>query len=197
MVQFLPEETIVEPGHSSTKLTFADYELFPDDGLRHEIIDGAHFVTASPVTRHQRISRELLYLFTGFLKAHPMGEVFDAPFDVVLSFFDVVVPDLVYISNQRAHLLTEKNLQGVPDLVVEILSPTTRPRDERLKRDLYERAGVEEYWLVDPERNVIDVYRRESGGFQPPVRYRPSDVMTTSLLPGFELPLGVLFSSGS
>ncbi len=179
----------MEPGHSPTKLTYADYELFPDDGLRHEIIDGEHYVTASPVTRHQRISMNLFYLIRSHLETHPIGEVFYAPFDVVLSFTDVVVPDLIYLSKSRAHLLTAKNLQGAPDLVVEILSPGTRSRDERLKRDLYERVGVEEYWLVDPERDVVSIYRRGAEGFLPPVRFEKDGIVTTPLLPGFELQL--------
>ncbi len=179
----------MEPGHSKTKLTYADYELFPDDDLRHEIIDGVHYVTASPITRHQRISLNLLYLMQSYLEAHPIGELFSAPFDVVLSFTDVVVPDLIYLSKSRAHLLTAKNLQGAPDLVVEILSPGTRSRDERLKRDLYERVGVDEYWLVDPNRDDVTIYRRGADGFLPPLRFEKDAVVTTPLLPGFELRL--------
>jgi Uma2 family endonuclease len=189
MVHSVPQEVAVEPGHSSTKLTYADYELFPDDGLRHEIIDGEHDVTASPITRHQRFSLSLLHLIQSYLDVQPTGELFSAPFDVVLSFTDVVVPDLIYLSRERAHLLTTKNLQGAPDLVVEILSPSTRPGDERLKRDLYERVGVEEYWLVDPEEDVVTVYRRDAEGFGPWVRIEKRGIVTTPLLPGFELPL--------
>src|SRR4051812_22379818 len=184
MVQSVLLEATVEPGHSSITLTYADYELLPDDGLRHEIIGGDHFVTASPTTKHQRISRELLYLFVHHLKAHPIGEVFDAPFDVVLSFTDVVVPDLIYLSQSRAHLLTAKNLPGPPDLVIEILSPSTRPRDEWLKLELYERVGVGEYWLVDPECDEVIVYRRGTSAFGPPVRYEKHQRVTTPLLPG-------------
>jgi Uma2 family endonuclease len=179
----------VEPGHSSTKLTYADYELFPDDDLRHEIIDGEHYVTASPIMRHQRISLSLLHLIQSHLDTHPIGELFSAPFDVVLSFHDVVVPDLIYLSKARAQLLTEKNLQGAPDLVVEILSPSTRPRDERLKRELYERVGVTEYWLVDSDRDVVTIYRRGGAGFLTPLRFEKDAVVTTPLLPDFELPL--------
>ena len=102
-------------------------------------------------------------MIQSYLDVHPTGELFSAPFDVVLSFTDIVVPDLIYLSKARAHLLTAKNLQGAPDLVVEILSPSTRPRDERLKRDLYERMGVEEYWLVDPEQESVTIYRRGGG----------------------------------
>ena len=182
----------MEPRHPSTRFSYADLELLPEDGLRHEIIDGEHFVSASPVTRHQRISRRLLVAFQSFLDAHPLGEVFHAPFDVVMSYHDVVVPDLIYISQSRAHQLTSKNLQGAPDLAIEILSPSTRRLDERLKRDLYERAGVEEYWLVDPDRNIVRVYRREGVRFLPPETLDGGTVVTTPLLPGFELTPGNL-----
>ena len=179
----------MEPQHPSTKFSYADLEMLPDDGLRHEIIDGEHFVSASPVTRHQRISRRLVVAFQVFLDTNPIGEIFQAPFDVVVSFHDVVVPDLVYISHSRAHLITAKNLQGAPDVAVEILSPSTRRLDERLKRDLYERAGVEEYWLVDPDRNVVTIHRREASRFLPPETLDVTAIVTTPLLPGFELPL--------
>jgi Uma2 family endonuclease len=180
----------VERERSSTKLTYADYVALPDDGLRHEIIDGEHYVTPSPATRHQRISLNLLYLLRGYLEVHPLGEIFGAPFDVLLSEFDIVVPDVLYLSRERARFLTEQNLQGPPDLVIEILSPSTRSRDERSKRNLYERVGVEEYWLVDPLRDVIHVYRRdETQRFAPPMRYARGDVLTTRLLPGLQLPV--------
>jgi Uma2 family endonuclease len=182
-------EDAVRPGHSSTKLTYADYVLLPDDGLRHEIIEGEHYVTAAPVTRHQRISGRLFYLIQDHLEAHPIGEVFAAPFDVLLSEINVFVPDLVYVSKERSRLITEKNLQGAPDLAIEILSPSTKSRDERLKRDVYQRTGVDEYWLVDPDRNVIQVYRQSGGGFGQPVQYGKADVLTTPLLPGFQLSL--------
>jgi len=179
----------VRPGHSPTKLTYADYVLFPDDGLRHEIIDGEHYVTPSPATRHQRIAGNLYYLLRDHLETHPLGEIFLAPFDALLSEFDIVVPDLLYLSNESSRFLTSKNLQGPPDLVVEILSPSTRRRDVRLKRDLYERVGVREYWLVDPARDVIEVYQRSDERFQGPVQYGKSDVLTTPLMPGLELPV--------
>jgi Uma2 family endonuclease len=182
----------VEP-RPSTKFSYADLELLPHDDLRHEIINGEHYVTASPVTRHQRISRRLLVAFQFYLDAHPVGEVFHAPFDVVMSFHDVVVPDLIYVSAARADLVNAKNLQGAPDLVIEILSPSTRRLDERLKRDLYERAGVEEYWLVDPDRNTVTIYRREGPQFLPPAAFDARSVVSTALLPGFDLPLdGIL-----
>ena len=183
----------METGHS--KLTYDDLAALPNDNLRHEIIGGVHYVTPSPVTKHQRISRELLYLLVQFLKAHPVGEVFSAPFDVVLSMYDVVEPDLVYLSNERTSLLTEKNLQGPPDLVVEILSPGTSRRDVGIKRDLYDRFGVREYWVIDPELEAVTVHRREGDRLQAlDVLTRETDgIVTSPLLPGFEVPLRAIF----
>ena len=189
MVQSVPQEVRVERQHSTTKLTYADYLRFPDDGLRHEIIDGEHYVTPSPATRHQRISRNLLHLIQTYLDSHPIGELFAAPFDALLSDFDIVVPDLLYLSNERARFLTSKNLQGPPDFVIEILSPSTKSRDRKLKRDLYERVGVQEYWVVDPEHDQVEIHRRSDGAFGEPICVPRSAAMTTPLLPDFELPL--------
>lgn len=179
----------MERQDSTTKLTYADYLRFPDDGLRHEIIDGEHYVTPSPATRHQRISRNLLHVIQTYLDTHPIGELFAAPFDALLSDFDIVVPDLLYLSTERARFLTSKNLQGPPDLVIEILSPSTRSRDRKLKRDLYERVGVREYWVVDPEQDRVEISRHHDGSFGEPISVPRTGAITTPLLPDFELPL--------
>ena len=193
MVQSVLQPRQVVTKHSSAKLTYDDYLQFPDDGLRHEIIEGEHYVTPSPSMRHQRISRRLLYLIEHHLQQHPIGEVFHAPFDVLLSEYNVLEPDLLFLSLARSPLLTEKNLQGAPDLVVEILSPSTASRDKRLKRDVYERTGVDEYWVVDPDRDVVDVYRRSGTVFADPVQLGREQILTTPLLPSLEIPLAKVF----
>jgi len=185
--------------HSATKLTYADYLQFPDDGLRHEIIEGEHYVTGSPITKHQRILLMLSYLLQSHLEGHPGGQILFAPFDVLLSEFNVFVPDLIYLSKARAPQLTAKNLQGAPDLVVEILSASTRARDVRLKRDVYDRTGVVEYWTIDPEHEVVTVHRRAPGtpagsGFDDIAVLTPDDVVTTPLLPQLQLSIEKLFS---
>jgi Uma2 family endonuclease len=122
--------------------------------------------------------------------------VFFAPVDVVLSRFDVVEPDLLYMSKERkAQIANDANVQGPPELVVEVGSPSTRRRDETLKRALYERAGVSEYWVVDPELDVVRVYRRDGERFARPIELslEAGDVLTTPLLPGLELPLSEIF----
>jgi len=195
MVQFVPKEPTVESGHSTTKLTYADYVQIPDDGLRHEIIDGEHYVTPSPSVRHQEISGRLFYSIQRYLEEHAIGAVFYAPLDALLGEFDIVVPDLIYISNERSPYLTSKNLQGPPDLVIEILSPSTARRDQRLKRDLYERTGVQEYWLVDPLRDVIDVYRTQSSGaFAGPLEYARTTSLTSPLFPSLQIGLDRIFA---
>jgi Uma2 family endonuclease len=177
------------------KLTYDDFVHFPDDGMRHELIDGEHFVTPSPNTSHQRISRRLALAIGQWLQAHPIGEVFFAPFDVVFTKFDVVDPDLLYISKSRAReMLTDKHALGA-DLVVEIGSPGTRRRDETLKLQLYQRAAVVEYWFVDPEHEVVRVYARAGNRFEAPQELKADrdDVLTTALLPGFRLRTGKVF----
>ena len=178
------------------KLTYDDFVLFPDDGLRHELIDGEHYVTPSPNRKHQKISGNLFLLIGAWLEQHPIGQIYFAPFDVIFSMFDVVEPDLLYMSNERAAtVLTAANVQGTPELVIEIGSPGTRKRDETIKRRPYERAGVSEYWVVDPELDVVRVYQREGETFARPVELsaEAGDVLTTTLLSGLELPLARVF----
>jgi Uma2 family endonuclease len=181
---------------SRTKLTYDDFVLFPDDGMRHELIDGEHYVTPSPNPKHQIVLGNLYLLIGSWLREHRLGRVMLSPLDVVFTKFDVVEPDLLFMSNERAaQVLTSKNVQGVPELVVEIGSPSTRKRDETIKKRLYERSGVSEYWFVNPELDVVRVYRRGASGFERPVELwrEAGDVLSTSLLPGLDLPLVRVF----
>ena len=186
------EEMRTNPG---VKLTYDDFLLFPDDGKRHELIDGEHYVTPSPNRKHQAIVWNLITMIGPYLESHPVGRAFGAPFDVVFSQFDVVEPDLLFISNTRLEVLTTKNVQGAPNLVVEIGSPSTRRRDEIIKRKLYERFGVEEYWVIDPEIDTIAVYRHVSEHYQRvlDLAVERNDTLTTPLLPHLTLPLQQIF----
>ena len=181
---------------SGVKLTYDDFVLFPDDGQRHELIDGEHYVTPSPNLKHEAIVRNLLTLMGPYLRDRRIGKVYAAPLDVVFSHFDVVEPDVLYVSEARRQVLTPQNVQGAPDLVVEVGSPGTRRRDEKLKHQLYERFGVSDYWVVDPDLDVVRVYRLAEGRY---VRVQElsldlGEVLATPLLPGLDLPLSDLFS---
>ena len=181
---------------AGVKLTYEDFLLFPDDGKRHELIDGERYVTPSPGTRHQRISGNLYWFIRSHLEQNPVGEVFSAPYDIVLSNFDVVVPDLIYLSHERAKtVITEKHARGAPELIIEIASKGTRKRDETVKRRLYERSGVDEYWVVDTEIDSMRIYRRADAGYGRAVElFRDNDdVLETPLLPRLRLPLASIF----
>jgi len=185
------------PPRSAVKLTFDDFVHFPDDGKRHELIDGEHYVTPSPNLGHQRILGKLHLVIGNYLVANPIGEVFFAPLDVVMSQYDVVEPDLLFVSRERAAtVLAPEHVRGVPDLVVEVASKGTRKRDETIKRALYERTGVSEYWIVDPKSEVVRVYRNRAAGFEPAVELQrdAGGTLTTVLLPSLEIPLDQIFS---
>jgi Uma2 family endonuclease len=192
----MPGSDDVKSAHPAVKLTYDDYVHLPEDGKRHELIDGEHVVTPTPVRKHQAISMNLSVTIGAHLRAHPVGRIFAAPFDVILSEFDVVEPDLIYLSNRRlAEIETSPWVRGAPDLVVEIGSPGTRKRDATTKRRLYERFGVSEYWLVDPDLDTVQVYRLADGRYAriTELTVEHGDVLTTPLLPGLELPLSSVF----
>jgi Uma2 family endonuclease len=130
-----------------------------------------------------------------YLRVHPRGALFVAPFDVVLSHYDVVEPDLLYISRERSNVLTEKHVRGAPDLAVEIVSPGTRRRDEDQKRKIYERFGVSEYWVIDPELDTVEVHRQLDGAFirVSELAAERKDALATPLLPGWSAPLVEIF----
>jgi Uma2 family endonuclease len=184
--------------HPNRRLTYDDFLLFPEgDGLRHEIIDGEHYVTAAPNLRHQELVGRLFLSIGTFVEDRPeRGRAFLSPFDVVFSFHDIVEPDLIFVAPDQLDILTDKNIQGTPALVVEILSPSTRKRDREIKRQLYDRAGVREYWLVDPESHVVTVHRRATDGSFPEVAClaaEAGDTLATPLLSGWSLGLARLF----
>ena len=180
----------------SALLTYEDYCLIPDDGNRHEIIHGVHYMSPSPRCIHQQILGNLYYTLRHHLEDQHKGHIIMAPLDVILSDHDIVQPDLLFISNKREAILKEKNVQGLPDLAIEILSEGNRRHDEVRKRILYESAGISEYWIVDPEIEVIKIYRLEGGKYlrAAELRLEDGDELSTTLLPGFSCPLEKVFA---
>jgi len=172
-----------------TRLTYDDYCLLPSDGKRYEIIDGELAVTPSPRLAHQIMVTRLTRYLSAFVEDRRLGLVFVSPFDVVFSQFDVVEPDVLYVSQGRASVLTEKNVQGPPDLVIEVTSPTTEKIDRTTKLKLYARFGVQEYWIVDPDGPSVQVYRREAQGLELVATLHADDSLVSPLLPDFNLPL--------
>lgn len=177
------------------KFTYEDYLLFSDDGRRHELIDGEHYMTPAPSIKHQQISMNLSMALSNYLAARRIGRVYAAPCDVVLSDTDVVQPDLLVVLSAKASIITGQNVLGAPNLIIEILSETTRRTDEIIKRKLYERYGAQEYWIVDPELETVKVYRMTPQGYSrvAELSYEASDILSTPLLPDLSIPLIDLF----
>lgn len=171
------------------RLTYEDYCLLPNDGKRYEIIDGELFVSPAPIPKHQTFVTNLTYYLVEYAKKHRLGKVYVAPVDVVFSQFDVVEPDLIYISKSRASIMTRANVQGAPDLVVEVLSESTQKTDQTTKLKLYARFGVAEYWMIDPETCSAEIYRSGPQGLEQAGHLSSEDQLTSPLFPGFSLPL--------
>lgn len=180
------------------KLTYEDLAKIPDDGMRHEILDGVHFVSPSPVPRHQEIVGELHLSIGLFLKENPVGRVYLGPTDVELAVHDILVPDLLFVSNQRREQIGSTCVHGAPDLVIEVHSSNKR-YDVITKRARYQATGVPEYWLVDPELESIEVLRLDTDGVyqtaQRLARHTGGGVVESPLLPGLKLDLDEVFAA--
>jgi Uma2 family endonuclease len=147
--------TMTQTIPSSRRWTYADYCRIPADRKRHQIVDGRHFVSPAPSLRHQEVALRLAMELVRAVEDRRRGRVFVAPVDVHLAPGTIVQPDLVVLSNRHTSRLGQKKITGAPDLLVEILSPSHRTLDTVRKRERYERAGVRELWLVDPDADSL------------------------------------------
>ncbi len=181
----------------SVRLTYDDYLRFPQDGRRHEILNGEHYVTEAPGIGHQIIQQRLNFALSPIVERVRLGQILSAPVAVLLSPHDIVQPDLLFVARKRLKILTERYVQGAPSLVVEILSESSQQLDRHIKLEIYEHAGVREYWIVDgivdDPAGTITVYRAGDTGatvFSASAGYR----LTSSLFPGLKIRLSDLFA---
>src|SRR3972149_8068185 len=174
------------------RLTYEDYLTLPDE-KRYELIEGDLYMVPAPDFYHQIISRNIEFLLWGFIKKRNLGTVVHALVDVVLTTEDVIQPDILYISNERRGIITGRNVSGAPDLVIEILSPSTQERDKIVKRDLYATHGVKEYWIVDPLTKSVEVMSLSSDGFKLYGIFSKEDTLTSPLIDGLSIPLHEVF----
>ncbi len=173
-------------------LTYDDLLQMPDDTKRYEIIGGGLFVAAAPIPEHQRLSGLLFVDFFNHVEPRGLGRVYAAPIDVILDDHDIVEPDLVFIANARLGIIQEKNIYGTPDLIVEILSPTTRIRDETLKARLYAVSGIPEFWVVDPVARSIQLFELKDGRYLESTTH--DGIARSLVLPGFSVDVSALFA---
>ena len=177
---------------TTRSLTYEDYVNTPDDE-RYELIDGELNMVPSPNMPHQSNQSKLGSRMASYAESRNLGTVFFSDTDVVLSDADVVKPDLLFISKPREHIITYANIRGAPDLVVEILSPSTARRDWREKRELYARYGVKEYWIADPANKILWRLALKDGTLEIENTYYEGDTIESSALDGFTVALNDIF----
>lgn len=177
-------------------LTVAEYKNLPETGPRHQLIEGDLYMAPAPDRFHQDISRNLEVTLANYLSAHPVGVLYDAPFDVYLTETDVFQPDLLIVLNENRRILTDAGAAGAPDFVVEILSPKTRQLDLVNKKRIYARAGVKELWIIDPDQKEVLVYRFDQDAAEPVAKLGGQEELISPLLPGLAIRLPEIFRRG-
>jgi Uma2 family endonuclease len=180
-----------------SKLTYDEFQTLPRDGSkRFELIEGEVYMTPSPNTKHQRAVVKLLRLLVDHVEQHDLGEVFIAPYDIVFSKWTALEPDLLFIRKDRASIVTEANVQGAPDLVIEILSPSNKAYDRKTKLRAYEKAGVPEIWYFDPEDDSAEILNLGGDGlYVVTAKLSGKAPIVSKALPGLSLTLGRVFGS--
>lgn len=177
------------------RFTYDDYKRLPDDE-RYEVIEGELLVTPAPNFRHQRILSHLHFRLYAHVEAEGLGMVVAAPTDVILDAVNVVQPDLLFVGKDRLTIIdTKGGVHGAPDLVVEILSPSTAGRDQVAKRKLYGDFGVREFWIVDPDAQSIEVLTLCEGGLDRWRLFDHDSTVGSLALPGLTFPVADVFSA--
>ena len=175
--------------------TYEDYLNIPGDD-RYELINGEFILVSAPNTAHQGAITGLILSLGNFVESENLGRVYTAPFEVLLTDpqgINIVQPDIIFISKEREHIITPANIQGAPDLVIEILSPSTARQDRTTKRDLYARHGVKEYWIADPEAQTVSVMLLKDGEYEVVGNYAIEDTLTSPTLEGFSVKMDRVF----
>jgi Uma2 family endonuclease len=149
----------MEANRSRMRWTYAEFARLPSDGRRRELIAGELHVTPAPHPLHQRIVARLVTRLEPFVAGHALGWVFPGPIDVLFAEGDYVEPDVAFVRRDHGAIITHRGIEGPPDLIVEVLSPSTAERDRKVKRDRYAHFGVPEYWIVDPDGRSVEVHR--------------------------------------
>jgi Uma2 family endonuclease len=182
-------------GRARVRFKASDIWDVPDDNLRYEVIDGELFVTPSPSWSHQYALAELHVRLHNWVRARNLGYVVEAPLGVVLDEETGVQPDLIYISSQRSGIIAERGLEGAPDLVVEVLSPSTEARDRGVKLRRYAAAGISHYWLLDLRARALEAYELTDDGYRQAGVFGPGATFRPSLFSGLDIPVDTLWAA--
>jgi Uma2 family endonuclease len=192
-----PQVAISEPKALSAKLPLLTYEdyarLTPPDSGDYELHNGRIIKMATPVPPHQKLSMRLSSRIFNHIEAHDLGEVYTAPMDTVFTRHNTFQPDILFLSKDRLHLVGDKKIEGAPDLVVEIMSPSNSPKEMKNKWNVYERTAVREYWIVDLDKQILKQYEKVAGAFVERELLQKNDILASTAIEGFELPMNFLF----
>lgn len=194
MLPSVQKQTLNAKERVERYLTYDEYRALPDDGIRYEVIKGTLFMTPAPMSKHQRISRNLEFTIYQHVKKTKQGVVYDAPVDIILANDTVLQPDIVYVRRERAHLISKRGIEGAPDIVIEILSPSTQRVDRTTKMKLYAEFGVQEYWLVDPEVETFEVFTLQGEKYLLSAALSGQEIYESSYIEGLKVSLDELFA---
>jgi len=187
------KETALQYKTSKKKYTYQDYLEMPDDGKRYEIICGDLIMAPAPNTIHQKVALKIEYELLKFNDKENKGELFHAPYDVVMSDMNVVQPDILFVKTENLGIITDKNIDGSPDLIIEILSPSSSYYDQVQKKEMYARFGIQEYWIVDPIKQSIEIYLNKEYEFELKQRLLKEGEAKSEVLNGFRIELKEIF----
>ena len=172
------------------RLTYSDYvQMTPPDSGQYQLIQGELVTMTSPNTRHQRIIRLLTKSLETYLEKSPLGEIFLSPMDVVMGEGEVYQPDILFILESNQKIIEDTKINGIPDMIVEVLSPSNAYYDLVVKKKIYEQCGVKEYWIVDPLQNTLDLYVLQNSKFQHKIQIEKKGKISSEIFPGLDLDL--------
>lgn len=174
------------------RFNYDDYCRLPNNGRKHEIIDGDLHNHPAPVTKHQRVAGILFNILYQHVTSNRLGEVFISPVDVIFSYEDIVQPDIMFISREKRKIITTKNVKGTPDLIIEITSPGTEEYDRILKKRLYAKYKVKEYWVVDIVKKQVELFELKKYIYEKHL-FKKKDKLNSRIIEGLTVDLTKIF----
>ncbi len=170
------------------KWTYEDYRHLPDDGMIYEIIEGELHMAPAPIPIHQEYGGEMFWALQNFAKKHGVGKAYIAPLDVILpGVAEPVQPDVLFILKERLHIVQPGRIEGAPDIIVEVLSPSNWNIDRGKKFRAYAQSGVREYWIIDPQARTIELFVLRASAYHLIDNYAVGATVRSEVLPGFEV----------
>ncbi len=175
--------------------TYDDFLTFPNDGTRYEIIKGEVCMSPSPSLFHQDIIGNLYKHISNYVQKNKLGKIYFAPTDVIFSMTSIAEPDILFVSSERQHILTKKNIIAAPDFVIEVLSQANQNYDEVKKKNLYEQFGVKEYWIVDPEKQTVQQFVLEKEKYSTGKIFSSKEKITSAVIKGLRISVKKIFET--